>query len=304
MDFAYDARTEELRADLLDFMDEHVHPAEPVFHDQLDAPRRPLGLVHGPGARGAARRGPPPRAVEPLPAARARRPRSRPDQPPVRAARRDHRPQRTPRARRPELRGTGHRQHGGAGDVRHRRAEGALAAAAPRRPDPLGVRDDRAGRRVLRRHQHRDPDRARRRRVRRQRAQVVDHRGDEPADRDLHRHGQDGPRRLPAPAAEPAARAPRHPRADRRPSDARARLRRPLPRRPRGAAVRGRAGARSSNLIGGEGDGFGDRPGATRPRPDPPLHALDRRGRARDRADVPPGRRTGRLRATAVRSRA
>ncbi len=37
MDFAYDARTEELRADLLDFMDEHVHPAEPVFHDQLDA---------------------------------------------------------------------------------------------------------------------------------------------------------------------------------------------------------------------------------------------------------------------------
>ena len=37
MDFAYDARTEDLQADLLDFMDEHVHPAEPVFHDQLGA---------------------------------------------------------------------------------------------------------------------------------------------------------------------------------------------------------------------------------------------------------------------------
>jgi acyl-CoA dehydrogenase len=35
MDFAYDARTEELRATLLDFMDSHVHPAEPVFHAQL-----------------------------------------------------------------------------------------------------------------------------------------------------------------------------------------------------------------------------------------------------------------------------
>ena len=37
MDFAFDARTEELRADLLDFMDTRVHPAEPVFHQQLDA---------------------------------------------------------------------------------------------------------------------------------------------------------------------------------------------------------------------------------------------------------------------------
>ncbi|MGW5316978.1 acyl-CoA dehydrogenase family protein [Nocardia thailandica] len=35
MDFAYDARTEELRAELLDFMDGHVYPAEPVFHEQL-----------------------------------------------------------------------------------------------------------------------------------------------------------------------------------------------------------------------------------------------------------------------------
>jgi acyl-CoA dehydrogenase len=35
MDFAYDERTEELRASLLDFMDRHVYPAEPVFAEQL-----------------------------------------------------------------------------------------------------------------------------------------------------------------------------------------------------------------------------------------------------------------------------
>ena len=35
MHFAYDERTEELRSTLLAFMDEHVYPAEAVFHDQL-----------------------------------------------------------------------------------------------------------------------------------------------------------------------------------------------------------------------------------------------------------------------------
>ncbi|MGW6142663.1 acyl-CoA dehydrogenase family protein [Streptomyces sp. NPDC055140] len=34
MDFAFDARTEELRAKLLAFMDEHVHPAKAVAHEQ------------------------------------------------------------------------------------------------------------------------------------------------------------------------------------------------------------------------------------------------------------------------------
>src|SRR5690606_22291007 len=34
MDFAFDARTEELRTRLLAFMDEHVHPAERVAHEQ------------------------------------------------------------------------------------------------------------------------------------------------------------------------------------------------------------------------------------------------------------------------------
>ncbi|WP_418956167.1 acyl-CoA dehydrogenase family protein [Streptomyces tritici] len=37
MDFAFDARTEELRARLLAFMDEHVYPAEPVAHEQRAA---------------------------------------------------------------------------------------------------------------------------------------------------------------------------------------------------------------------------------------------------------------------------
>ncbi|GAB2867226.1 acyl-CoA dehydrogenase family protein [Nocardioides pacificus] len=37
MDFTFDERTEQMRAELLDFMDSHVHPAEQVFHDQLAA---------------------------------------------------------------------------------------------------------------------------------------------------------------------------------------------------------------------------------------------------------------------------
>ena len=37
MDFALDARTEELREELLDFMTRRIEPAEPVFHDQLAA---------------------------------------------------------------------------------------------------------------------------------------------------------------------------------------------------------------------------------------------------------------------------
>ena len=49
--------------------------------------------------------------------------------------------------------------------VRHRRAETAMATAAAGAADPLLVRDDRARRRLLRRDQHRDPHRARRRRI-------------------------------------------------------------------------------------------------------------------------------------------
>jgi acyl-CoA dehydrogenase len=41
MDFAYDARTEELRERLLDFMDRHIYPAEPVFAEQVEAATDP-----------------------------------------------------------------------------------------------------------------------------------------------------------------------------------------------------------------------------------------------------------------------
>ena len=37
MDFSLDARTEELRQRLVEFMDRHIYPAEPVFSDQLAA---------------------------------------------------------------------------------------------------------------------------------------------------------------------------------------------------------------------------------------------------------------------------
>ncbi|HEV2087883.1 MAG TPA: acyl-CoA dehydrogenase family protein [Cryptosporangiaceae bacterium] len=37
MDFAFDARTEELRGRLLEFMESHVYPAEPVYQQQAEA---------------------------------------------------------------------------------------------------------------------------------------------------------------------------------------------------------------------------------------------------------------------------
>ncbi|HVW43142.1 MAG TPA: acyl-CoA dehydrogenase family protein [Amycolatopsis sp.] len=41
MDFAYDAKTEELRGRLLEFMDSHIYPAEAVFERQLDEREHP-----------------------------------------------------------------------------------------------------------------------------------------------------------------------------------------------------------------------------------------------------------------------
>ncbi|MFD7905528.1 acyl-CoA dehydrogenase family protein [Kitasatospora sp. NPDC059747] len=45
MDFAYDARTNQLREQLLAFMDAHVYPAEPVLEEQLADPARPAWSV-------------------------------------------------------------------------------------------------------------------------------------------------------------------------------------------------------------------------------------------------------------------
>src|SRR6187455_1108215 len=48
MDFALDARTEELREQLLDFMTTKIEPAEPVFHDQLAAMDDPFAWSTAP----------------------------------------------------------------------------------------------------------------------------------------------------------------------------------------------------------------------------------------------------------------
>ena len=72
-----------------------------------------------------------------------------------------------------QLLGARHRQHGGAGALRLGRAQAAMAGAAARGKDPLGLSDDRAGRRLVGRHQHRHALRARRRRLCAQRREMV-----------------------------------------------------------------------------------------------------------------------------------
>ena len=54
-----------------------------------------------------------------------------------------------------QLLGARHRQHGGAGALRHAGAAGRWLAAAAERRDPLLLRHDRAGCRLVRRHQYR-----------------------------------------------------------------------------------------------------------------------------------------------------
>ncbi len=48
MDFAYDARSEELRSELLDFMDTHVYPQERTFEEQLAAMDDPFAWSTAP----------------------------------------------------------------------------------------------------------------------------------------------------------------------------------------------------------------------------------------------------------------
>ena len=100
--------------------------------------------------------------VEPVPARPARgRARHAPDQPRVRAARRDHGP-RVLGLGDLQLLGARYRQHGAVAPVRHARAARGLAGPAARGRDPFLLRHDRARRRELRCDQHRHPDRARR----------------------------------------------------------------------------------------------------------------------------------------------
>ena len=183
------------------FMDEHIYPTEaalrrPRLAANTKAGKRwtPLQTDRGAEAQGA-RRGP----VEPVPAGRQRRRLGlrgrRPDQPGIRAAGRDHGPRalgaaRSSTARRPtpatwkRSRATAPRSTSSAGSSRCSTARSARAFAMTE-PDVASSR----------RHQHRDPHRARRRRVRDQRPQVVDLRRRRPALQGLHHHGQDRPRR-------------------------------------------------------------------------------------------------------------
>ncbi len=129
-------------------------------------------------------------AVEPVPAGvRARR---RAEQSRIRAALRDHGPL-AAGAGGVQLLGARHGQHGGDRALRHGGAEAGMAGAAARGPDPLMLRHDRAGRSLVRRHQHRQHDQARGRPLRHQRPQMVGHRCARSALQDRHLHGPDRP---------------------------------------------------------------------------------------------------------------
>ena len=164
------------------FIAEEIEPVEAAYHRDLAEQRRtgdpwrPLPVLAG--AQG---QGPGAGAVEPVPAAGARGGVRRA----VRHRRRRGAVERRLRADRGADRALGdraagaqlqrprHREHGGAAALRLRAAAQGVAGAAPRRPDPLRVRDDRARGRLLRRHQHGGHRRRRRRRGGRQRTQVV-----------------------------------------------------------------------------------------------------------------------------------
>ena len=232
--------------------------------------------------------------VEPVPARAVR-----PVRPGVRARSGDLRLVAGDRAGGDQLPGAGHREHGSAAHVRHGGAETAVAAAADGRGDPVGLRDDRAGRGVLRRDQHRDLDHARRRRVRDQRPQVVDQRRGRRALRGLHRDGpvRAGRRTIPAPVHDPGAAG--HPGRDDRAAPAHLRL--PGPARAFGDRLRRGPGA-GVQPAGRRGRRLRHRPGPAGSRADPPRHARDRDGRAGAGADGGPGAEPDRVRDQAVGS--
>ena len=280
MNFDYSAAPTELVERLESFMDEHIYPNEArYFRESMEL---------GPWAVWPVVEELKPLAREAglwnlfLPDERARR---RPQQPRVRAALRGDGPI-APRAGGVQLLGARHRQHGGARPLRHGRAAGTVAAAAARRRDPLGLRDDRAGRRLQRRHQHRELDRARRRRLRHQRPQVVHDQRHRPAVQDHHLHGQvRSGQPGPAPAAVDDPRADGHAGCHGGPAAAGVQLLRHARPRRRGRVRRRacpgvqHAARRRARLR--------DRPGPPRAGPHPSLHAPDRARRTGAGDDVP-----------------
>ena len=138
--------------------------------------------------------------------------------PRLRVSERAHRPLDVGAARL-RVPGAGRRQRRDPAHVRHRRAEGALAPAARRRPDPLVLLDDRARGAGLRPDDAAHARGARRRRVGDRRPQVVlvGRRGRGVRDRD----GRHRPRRGPARARDADHRPRRHAGRRRRPPDRR-----------------------------------------------------------------------------------
>ena len=272
MDFAPSPRAADLTARVADFMAAEITPVEGDYHRDLAEARRtgdpwqPL-----PRPRGAQGEGAGAGTLEPLPAAGARRRvrravrhrrRRRAQQRRLRTARRadgalGH------RAARVQLQRPRHRQHGGAAALRLGGAAARVAGAAPRRPDPVGVHDDRARGGVVRRDQHGGDLRRRRRRGGRQRPQVVVDRSGPPGLPDLRLHGRHRPRRRPPPPALDGPRAARHPRREDRATAAHDGDLRRAARSRRGVVQRRPGAADQRDLRAGRG--LRDRPGAARP---------------------------------------
>ena len=167
--FPLSPRAEDLRSRMIEFMEAHVYPAETVFEEELNAMPNRWGI---------------PAVMEEL-KDRAKAQglwnlflpkREYPDA----LSNLDYATicevmgRVADRSGAVQLLRTRYREHGDDRAIRDRGAQGALARAPARRRDPLLLRHDGAGRRLVGRHQHPDRDPARRRRLCDQRTQMVD----------------------------------------------------------------------------------------------------------------------------------
>ena len=299
MEFGFSDRCTELRERLLAFMDEHVYPAESVYHEQLVASGHPhahppvmeelkerareLGLwnlfLPHPSEEAAA---PGLSNLEYAPLAEIMG-RSHiapeacncaaPDTGNMEVLNLFGTPEQKERWLRPLL----------DGEIR--------SAFVMTEPDVASLGRD----------QHPVADRARRRRLRTERPQVVGVGRDARALQDPDRDGQDRSRRSAAQAAVDDPRAQGHARRDDPAQPAGVRLRSTRRATPRSCSRTSRVPA--ANLISEAGPRLPDRAGPARARPHPPLHAHDRRGRARARAHVQAGIRARHVRPARGRAR-